>query len=94
MDISINNANNIDDFVQQMKSQDRDDEKYILHNKMIPILIGLIPLTIILIINPIKTFVLLTGIFLIYSGLIYTLILVLMEYKNISKEIISTICTG
>jgi hypothetical protein len=86
MDISMNELNNLEDFVQKIKNQDRNDEKYMLHNKMIPIFIGLFLLTIIMLINPIKTVILLTGMFLIYSGLIYTLILLFMDYRNISKE--------
>jgi hypothetical protein len=39
-----------------------------------------------MLINPIKTVLLLSGMFLIFTGLIYTLILKLMDYKNISKE--------
>ena len=86
MDISIDALNNLEDFVQRIKNQDRDDEKYMLHNKMIPILIGLFLLTIIMLINPIKTVILQIGMVLIYSGLIYTLILLFMDYRNISKE--------
>ncbi len=32
MDVSINNVNNFNDFIENIRKQDRDDEKYILHN--------------------------------------------------------------
>lgn len=86
MDISINYFENFDEFVQRIKKQDLDDEKYILHNKIIPVLFGLFFVTIIMLFNPIKTAMLLTGTFLIFSGLMATLILLFIDYRNISKE--------
>jgi cell division protein FtsW (lipid II flippase) len=86
MDISINEFNNLEDFVQKIKKQDKDDEKYLLHNKMIPVLIGIFFITVIILLNPIKTVVLLTGLLLVFLGLLFTLVLLLMDYKNISKE--------
>lgn len=86
MDISVNNFKNFDDFAQRIKKQDRDDEKYILRNKIIPVSTGLFFITISMLLNPIKTVLLLTGIFLVFLGLFYTLILLLKDYKNISKE--------
>ena len=86
MDISINDFNNFDEFVQRIKKQDRDDEKYILHNKMIPVLFGLFFITIIMLFNPIKTALLVVGTFLIFSGFMSTLILLFIDYRNISKE--------
>lgn len=85
MDISINGYNNLEDFVQKIKKQDKDDEKYLLHNKMIPVIVGLFFITIIILLNPIKTVVLLTGLLLVFLGLLFTLVLLLMDYKNISK---------
>jgi Na+/proline symporter len=86
MDVSINEVTNTEDFFQKIKNQDKDDEKYILHNRIIPIIVGLFLMIILMLINPIKSALLLTGMFLIFTGLIYTLILSFMEYKNISKE--------
>ena len=86
MDISINEFNNFDEFVQRIKKQDRDDEKYILHNKMIPVLFGLFFIIIIMLFNPIKNALLLTGTFFIFLGLMSTLILLFIDYRNISKE--------
>jgi len=87
MDISVNDFKNFDDFVQKIKKQDLDDEKYILHNKMIPAFIGLFFITIIMLFNPIKSGLLLTGILLIFLGLFSTLILLFIDYRNISKEL-------
>jgi len=86
MDISINYFENFDEFAQRIKKQDLDDEKYILHNKIIPVLFGLFFITLIMLFNPIKTALLLIGSFLIFSGLLSTLILLFIDYKNISKE--------
>jgi hypothetical protein len=86
MDVSINEVTNTEDFFQKIKNQDKDDEKYILHNRIIPIIVGLFLMIILMLINPIKSALLLTGMFLIFTGLIYTLILSFMDYKNISKE--------
>jgi len=86
MDISVNDFKNFDDFVQKIKKQDRDDEKYILHNKMFPALVGLFFITIIILFNPIKTAPLIIGTFLIFLGLFSTLLLLFLDYRNISKE--------
>jgi len=86
MDISIDAANNLSEFVQLIKKQDKDDEKYILHNKMIPALFGLFSIIIIILLNPIKTALLLAGFFLIFAGFFSMLILMFIDYRNISKE--------
>ena len=41
MELSIDFENNLNEFIQFIKKQDKEDEKYILHNKMIPALFGL-----------------------------------------------------
>ncbi len=84
--IYAHNDVELNSIVELIKKQDKEDEKYLLHNKMIPVLVGLFLLTIILLYNPIRTLVLLTGLSLIFLGLFITLILLFMEYKNISKE--------
>ena len=86
MDISINEVTNMKEFFQKIKTQDKDDEKYILHNRIIPIIVGLFLMIILMLINPIKSALLLTGMYLIFSGLIYTLILSFIDFKNISKD--------
>jgi cell division protein FtsW (lipid II flippase) len=86
MDVSVNEVINMEDFFQKIKIQDKDDEKYMLHNQIIPLIVGLFLITVVILINPIKTFLLLTGMFLVFTGLIYSLILKFMDYKDISKE--------
>jgi hypothetical protein len=86
MDISMSKANNLENFIHRIKKQDRDDEKYMLHNKIFPISIVLIFFTILILISPARTILQMTGIFLIYSGLVSTLIFLLMDYKIISQE--------
>lgn len=86
MDIPLTKETNLEKFFQKIKNQDRDDEKYILHNRMIPVSIGLFLITLIMLFNPIKTFLLLTGMLFIFLGFFSTLILLFMDYRNISKE--------
>jgi hypothetical protein len=86
MDISMDQTKILGDFIQRIKQQDRDDEKYILHNQIIPICIGLIILTVIIITVPVTTFPLRTGIILIYTGLISAVILLIKDYRDITKE--------
>jgi len=86
MDVSLNGVKNLEDFFQRIQTQDKEDERYLLHNQLIPLIVGLFFMTIIMLINPIKTFFLLTGMFLIFTGLVYTIILKFLDYKDISKE--------
>lgn len=84
--IYTHNDTDLNSIVERIKKQDKEDEKYLLHNKMIPVLVGLFFITLIMLFNPIKEFVLLTGLALIFLGLFITLILLFIEYRNISKE--------
>ena len=86
MDITINEANYLEEFVRKIKKQDKEDERYLLHNKVIPILVGLFILTIVMILTSVKTLSLFVGVFLCYLGLVSTLILLFVDYKEISKE--------
>jgi len=86
MDLSIHEVNNIEDFIQKIRKQDREDERYLFKRKLLPILIGLFMLTIVFMITPIRNTVLFTGCFVVYAGLVTVLILLLLDYKNISKE--------
>lgn len=84
--VYAHNDNELNSTVELIKKQDKEDEKYLLHNKMIPVLVGLFFITLIMLYNPIKTLVVLTGLTLIFLGLFITLILLFLEYRNISKE--------
>jgi hypothetical protein len=80
------NDTELNSIVELIKKQDKEDEKYLLHNKVIPLLIGLFFTIIIMLFNPIKTFMLVLGLLLIFLGLSVTLLLLFREYRNISKE--------
>ena len=86
MDIAIHEVNNMDDFIHKLRKQDREDERYILKKKLLPLLIGLLFFTVAIMIVPIRNIVLFTGCFLVFTGLVTAVILYLIEYKNISKE--------
>lgn len=84
--VFAHNDTELNSIVELIKKQDKEDEKYLMHNKMIPVLVGLFFIIVIMLYNPIKTIVLLTGLLFIFLGLSVTLILLFVEYRNISKE--------
>lgn len=86
MDISLDEFTDFDNFVKKIKKQDRDDEKYVLHNKMFPAIFGLFFLTIIMFFTSPQNLLQFSGLVLCYTGLISMLVLMFVEYKNISKE--------
>ena len=86
MDISLRNTATMDDFIQTIRKQDRDDERYILKKKVLPLGIGLFLFTITIMIYPIRNVILLTGCIFVFVGLISTLILFILDYKNITRE--------
>jgi len=86
MEALANNVTHLDDLIQRIKSQDQEDERYILKKKLLPLLIGLLFFTTVIMIAPIKNILLFTGCFLIFVGMIGAVIIYLLEYKNISKE--------
>jgi cell division protein FtsW (lipid II flippase) len=86
MDISIDEVINVESFIKKIKNQDREDEKYLLHNQIIPLIVGLVIMIILMLINPIKTVLMLTGMFMIFGALLTSLILRFADYRKISKE--------
>lgn len=86
MEATANDVMNVDDFIQKIRYQDREDERYILKKILLPLLIGLLLFTIVIMRAPIRNIVLFTGCALIYTGMIGAVIIYLVEYKNISKE--------
>lgn len=86
MDLLLHNSAQLNDFISQIKAQDRIDEKYLLHNQIVPLLVGLSIMIVLVLINPIKTILMLTGMFLIFAALIISLILRFIDYRNISQE--------
>jgi hypothetical protein len=85
MDISLNEFADIQDFFQKIRSQDKEDEIYLLHNQIIPLTAGLFIMMVLMLLNPIKTVLMLTGMFLIFIALLSSLILRLLDYRNISR---------
>ena len=81
-----NGYNNINDFLQSIKKQDRDDERYLIRTKIRPAIIGIIILTILFMFYRIPNIVMFTGSFIVYGGLITLIILYFRDYRNISKE--------
>jgi len=85
MEATANEVTNVDDFIQKIRYQDREDERYIL-KQLLPTSIGLLLFTLVIMGAPIRNIVLFTGCALIYAGMIGWIIMYLVEYKNISKE--------
>jgi uncharacterized membrane protein HdeD (DUF308 family) len=86
MEVSLRDSENLANFVQQIRKQDREDERYLFRKRLIPILMGIVCLTFVLMISPIKNIVLFWGYFLVYVGLVAVALLSFLDYKNISKE--------
>ena len=78
-----------DDVLRCIKRQDAVDEKYLLR-RIIPLLVGVILFTIVMIINPVRHPIMLTGCLLIFLTLLYSLMLYFNDYKNISSETFDT----
>jgi glucan phosphoethanolaminetransferase (alkaline phosphatase superfamily) len=81
-----NGYKNINDFLQLIKKQDRDDERYLIRKKIRPVFIGLIILTILFMFYRIPNIIMFAGCFIVYGGLVTILILFFRDYRNISKE--------
>jgi len=78
--------NRINDFLQIIKHQDIKDEKYLVRQKIFPVLVGLVILTVLFIFIPIANPLLISGCIMVYFALMAVLFLFLRDYKNISKE--------
>jgi len=74
------------EFFKLLKKQEKRDERYILQKRIIPILVGLIVITLLIIIYPITAPIMCIGCFLMIASFISALILLFIDYKNISKE--------
>lgn len=84
--LTQNRSNGMQSFIQKLRQQDQDDERYILKNKLIPLFVGLVMMSVVLMITQVKGIVLLAGCFLIFATLLVSLLLVFHEYKEISRE--------
>ena len=84
--ISPDRVGSAGEFFDLLRKQDRKDEKYMLKQKIVPILVGLVLWTTVMIIAPLRTPVMFTGSFLLFAGLVVALIMFVNDYKNISSE--------
>jgi hypothetical protein len=72
--------------IDSVKGQDRKDERYILHKKVLPVALGIILLTLLATFLHFPNQLILAGFVLVYMGLVSILILFLRDYRNISNE--------
>ena len=86
MEISFLQSENLKDFMRQVRKQDREDERYLVRKRLLPLLFGLLFLTFVIMISPIKNMILFWGILLVYAGLVAIGLFSFLDYKNISKE--------
>lgn len=84
--IYANYNNEFRNILESIKRQDKADERYILNKRIIPVLSGLIILTVVLMFNVVSNILILIGSLMIYTGLITILLLFFKDYKNISTE--------
>jgi hypothetical protein len=75
-----------DSILKIIKAQDKDDERYLLRKRILPVLIGIIIFSIIMMFITVSNILLFTGCTMIYAGLIAVLVLFFRDYRNISKE--------
>ena len=85
MDGTVYNSD-MNNLILRIKKQDKEDEKYLLKNKIIPLFIGLLLFTMVIIAVPAVNIIVFLGCIFIFSSLLFVLILWLIDYKNISKE--------
>ena len=85
---SFSNSNflSLADVISQIKNQDREDEGYLFKNKILPLLAGLIFISVIVIITPVRNISMVTGILIMFTSMLTALILIIIDFRNISKE--------
>jgi uncharacterized membrane protein len=76
----------VKELIRLLRKQDKEDQAYILRRKIIPIAVGIVIFTILLIFNPIRNPVMVTGCVLISGTLLATLALLFIDYMDIAKE--------
>jgi len=73
-------------FMDNMKWQDKEDKKYLIRQRLIPLLIGLLAMIILFFFMHLKNTLLIAGSITITGTLLITLVLHYLDFKNISKE--------
>ena len=86
MDIALDKSGNLESLIQKIKNQDREDKRYVVKKKLLPLILGLLIFTPVIIMTPINNVVLFTGCFLVFAGLLTAIIFYLITYKNITQE--------
>jgi len=82
----IEYGEDINNFLNLIKHQDKEDEQFLLRKKIIPVLTGIIILVVVFMIIPVENPVILSGSLMVLFGLISILIMFFKDYRNISKE--------
>lgn len=82
----IQYGEDISNFINIIRHQDKEDEQFLLRKKILPVLLGIIILVVVFMIVPIKNPVILSGSLMVFLGLLAILILFIRDYRNISKE--------
>lgn len=78
--------NSMKELIQVLRKQEKEDQAFIIRRKIIPIAVGIVIFTIILIFNPIRNPLMVTGCLLISGTLLAALMFYLIDYMDISKE--------
>jgi hypothetical protein len=86
--IANNNITDFDGLLNQIKKQDKKDEKYVLHNKMIPLLFAIVILIPIMIFIPEDNPLIIIGTLLMVISSLVSLVMVLFELKQSKIETI------
>jgi hypothetical protein len=73
-------------FMNNMKWQDKEDKKYLIRQRLIPLLIGLLSMTFLIFFMPFKNTFLAAGTITITGTLIITLVLHYLDFRKISQE--------
>jgi predicted permease len=73
-------------FVENIKKQDKEDKRYMIKQRFLPLLIGLLVMVTLILLNPIKNIILMTGSAVITVSLFVTLVLYFLDFRNISRE--------
>ena len=72
--------------IASVKDQDRQDERYILNRKIIPVALGIVFLTLLITLYSIPNNLIFLGLLMVSAGLVSILVLFLRDYHNISRD--------
>ena len=78
--------NSMEELIRSLRRQEKEDQAFILKRRIIPIAVGIVVFTVILILIPVGNPVVGAGCFLVSASLLTALILCFIDYMDISKE--------